>query len=742
MSAYRRPTSRHTGTAAKRAPTQLMAPQRSAGKATTVKLSASPAAASVEPVEPVEPAAAIEHDDVDTSENAAVGSGVRPAAAAPPAKATAPSSKAGAPAPKAAAPAPATPPPATRPASSTRLKAAGGRPGTESRSRRDSRGDSRSESSRQGTARSESSRSKSKTGRVEATPPSSRQRTADKASTRRRGPKAKWPAYVFIGVLAAGIITAFSYHPYQRHLMVKTMDAAKGDPNRLDSALKASDTYLSLVDSDPEQVKSLVANDHGPIEVQIHILTAIKDFPSLVTLAERSDLTPEYRAKVINAAADLYNPGTNASDRLPSRLDEFINDDNANDELAAAAMGLVAKAARPEALASLIRVALDTGSKPARFDAALKSLAIMVDSNNVGQVLPLFSRPDHARVLANAAFCDAVAHVCSTQMDSITALAFGKDADVQPFALNALADHCALPDMPGNEARRTAMAEKVMPLLAKTTPPETLAAALKIVSHMTLAQCVDPVLALAPDIDALNLPGGVNADFLKKCLGQAFIQNTTPDSKKLTEQVIVKLGAALADAKTRTVAAGSLKLITTSEFPSLRLALDQLAAAGDLDSIDALKAIIGTAYGREDVLKAEGDDAATWQAYLAKEHGYANRLSEIRDWIKANGKYMRVADGTKRLQESIAFLQKAADDTKAWVAEPDFLVPLGAAKNDVTDLINDLNMMMQDVKHAIAGAEQGDQAPSPAPAPAAPAAQEPAAGTDQAPPAAPPAAQP
>jgi len=740
MAAYRRPTSRtaNANADAKRAPTQLLPPVRPAGSKTTVKL----ASAQLPPPE-AEELAPNEVPDLDTGMLEAAEpkpltnpfakpvAKPAPAAAAPaPTPAAAPRPLAKAPVPTAPAPAaktlsntkalakttimansktpvknqalaPATPPPAA-PASPHRAN-------TEHRLRR-------AEASAKDTKRSSARLPKGSSKRVVEKKPRGKPRT--------------WPVYVIIAMVVLLVICALCWKPYERHQAVTTMDAAKTDPRRHDAAMQAADTWLALVEKDPAEVDTLVANDHGPLDVQIHLVSAVGLFPRLVTMAERSDITPHDRTLVLAAAAQLYDPTRDATQRLPARLDDLISDDSQPDELAAAAMDLIAKAGRPDALASLVRVAIATSSKPARSNAALQALAGMITNLNVAEVMPLFTSPARARVVANADFCNAVATVCSSEMDRIVALAFGDDAAVRLFALGCLADHCALPDVTGNEARRADLTTRIAPLLTKATPPDVLSPAIRIASHLLLVGTAPQLLAIGPDVDGMSLPGGVNSDLIKKTLGQAFILTATPDDKAHSDQIVTMLGNALADQRTRPIAAGALKLITTStDLPSLRAVLDQLAAAGDPDSMDALKAIVTTAYNRPDVVKSEGDDGAAWLAYLAKDRQLQTRYDGIKNWLKDNGKYLRVADGSRRLQTSIAFLQKAADETKSWVADPDFVAPLVLAKNDVPDLVNDLNMMMADVKHALAGAEQDtDQtssptqpaaaAPTPAPAPA------------------------
>jgi len=750
MAAYRRPSSRtaNANADAKRAPTQLLPPVRPAGSKTTVKL----ASAQLPPPPEAEDVPASEMPDLDGNlpepveprplTNPFAKTVVKPAAPAAAVPIPTP-----APAPRPLAKAPPAPAPAAKSLSNTKALAKTtimaisktpvrnqaiaaatpppAAPATPHRAHTEHRL-RRAESSSKEVKRSSARLPKGSSKRVVEKKPRGKPRT--------------WPVYVIIAMVVLLVICALCWKPYERHQAVKTMDAAKTDPSRHDAAMQAADSWLALVEKDPAEVDTLVANDHGPLDVQIHLVCAVGLFPRLVTMAERSDISPQDRTLVLAAAAQLYDPSRDATQRLPVRLDDLISDDSQPDELAAAAMDLIAKAARPDALASLVRVAISASSKPVRSNAALQALAGMITNLNVAEVMPLFTSPARARVVANADFCNAVATVCSSEMDRIVDLAFGDDAAVRLFALGCLADHCALPDVAGNEARRADLTTRITPLLTKTTPPEVLSPALRIASHLLLVGTAPQLLAIGPDVDGLALPGGVTSDLIKKTLGQAFILSATPDDKAHSDQIVAMLGNALADQRTRPIAAGALKLITSNaDLPSLRAVLDQLATAGDPDSMDALKAIVTTAYNRPDVVKSEGDDGTAWLAYLAKDRQLQTRYDGIKTWLKDNGKYLRVADGSRRLQTSITFLQKAADETKSWVADPDFVAPLVLAKNDVPDLVGDLNMMMQDVKHALAGAEQDtDQtsnptppaAAAPAPAPAdAPADPQPAAAS-------------
>jgi hypothetical protein len=241
-------------------------------------------------------------------------------------------------------------------------------------------------------------------------------------------------------------------------------------------------------------------------------------------------------------------------------------------------------------------------------------------------------------------------------------------------------------------------------VLKKGTDPDELAGAIRAVKRLALSPTVDQLLDLTPDLAVLSLPK-VDGALVSEALGKDFIMVGTDAAKALSDAVVKKLGAALSDTHRRAVAAGALKLVAKSELPSVRAALDQLAAVGDADCVAALKALVGQAYGRPDIVKVNGDRAETWRSWLASEHEQGARIAEVQKWLDANGKFVRVSDGKERLQTSADFLAKAKADIKPWT-EPTWAPPLGVTKEQVAGLSKTVNFTCNEVNKSLAGAKQ------------------------------------
>lgn len=569
------------------------------------------------------------------------------------------------------------------------------------------------------TSGSSRSTSSTKPGAGRAGAASRRQTSAkserhEREATGRRQRKQGSPLpLIIVGtVILAALITALAWKPMQRSHRLHTIDAATTDPSKLDAALAAADEWMALVDQDPREIDQFILHEHGPVAVQVHCAVAAKLYPALVSIAERPSITPADRALALRGAATVYDPERHGSERLPGGMDDWIEDPKASDEVAAAALALIAKADRDDAFATLVRIAGTGATRPARADAALTALAPLVDGSTCGQILRLLSTPAASRVIANAAITDAVARNCNHDLPAVLALAFGKDPAIRTFALTCLS-HCTLIDDPANDEERVSLAAKFHPLLDPKGDAEVLAAAVHACAALELSPCMDDLIALAPSVDGRSLPQDVTSDYLSQVLGERFVLTGTPKSQALTAQLVAKLGAALADGGTRPVAAKALGRITQATTPGLRAALDQLADVGDQASIATLKILVGKTYGRDDLVKASGDDAASWKAMLAREHTVSARVAELGQWLAANGKFNRVADGVERLQASVGYLEKAMADTNAWLNDTTWTPPLGSTREDIEDLDRRLKMLEKDVKPALAGAQQNPTAAEP-----------------------------
>ncbi len=702
------------GTAGTRqAPTRQMDPEQPSGRRTTVK-NAMPQPAAAEPAG--DEAALASNDAMSTpaEPNAAVklNSPATPFSPdAPAAKAAAPpaQARAGAERPSTASAARSSTATAARSATS-----ASSRSSTSTSARRRTSASKSTDSSRQ--AKAERRATGAGSSRVERAPTGRHE--AGAGSSRRGHAKSKKGNRILIiiaAVVLLGVIAALSWTPFQRSRCIKAMDAAIADPAKVEAAMKAADDYLGLVGGDMHAVEATVLAGHGPVAVQIHLAKAIADYHLLVSISERSSITPEDRAGALQAAVDVYTPERDANERLPGGMDDWITDPTSADSVAAAAIALIGKASRDDALQSLLRIAGSKLSKPARVDAACSALAAMTNGATCGQILRLYSGAGAAHAVANAALCDAVEHNCGGELATVLSLAFGEDKSVHAFALACLAD-CHLDDAAKNDDQRVALSRKLHPLLDAKASPDELAGAVKACAGLQLSPCADDLIALAATVDTLNLPLQVNGDFLAHTLGESLLLTGTPASNALTEQLVAKLTAALANQDSRAVIAKALSLITAPATPGLRAALDALAEIGDQASIAALKTLVGRAWSRDDVVKLGGDDSAAWKALLAKDHVDEARASEIKAWVKKNGKYNRVSDGAARLQESADFLDKAMADTTAWLNDANYLPPLGYAHSDIEDMHLNIKMLMKDVKPSLAGAKQESATPAATPA--------------------------
>jgi hypothetical protein len=654
-------------------------------------------------------------------------------------------------APPAAAPAAPAPAPAAPPARPAAAAAAPAAPRSRPTENRDSGKQTARESGKQpsrGREKAVTSRESARSGRDKATRAGGRTTGRDhgkssrvaaaegehKGSSRRVSAKkvlgGNRVMIIVGGVLLLAIIVALSWKPFERSSKLGVMEAAKKDPARMDAALAASDEWLVLADHDPARVQNLVLNNRAPVPVEVHLAQVMEMFPLLVSIAESTSISPEDRALAVHTAASIYNADKFGSERLPGGMDDWVSDANGSDAVAAAALELIGKADRDDAVPTLMRVAITPDSHPARADAAITALAGLVDARTCGQALAIFQGAGEARALANAAFCDAIAHNCGSELDKLLDLAFGKDPKTQAFALTCLG-HCMLSDQTSNDARRTALADKLRPLIDAKTAPDALAGAIHAAASLQLSPLADQFIALGPGIDALALPQGTTSDALAHALGERFILTATDASKALTTKVVASLGTALGTPETRPVAVKALQLITSDQVPGLRAVLDQLAAAGDQPSVACLKTLLDKAYSRTDVVQLCGDDAAAWQRTLASEHTVSDRYNELKTWYKDNSKYHVIADGTARLQESVTYLEAATADTTKWLNDTSWVPPLGATRAEVESFHRDLNQLKGDVKRGLVGSQQHGDAPdagaaatpapadAPAPAPAA-----------------------
>ncbi len=562
-------------------------------------------------------------------------------------------------------------------------------------------------SSRLKAAKSESASRTMRAPSSSRNPATASQRKDVSKSSRRTSAKGKSSRamYIVIGVVVLGAIAAFSWGPFNLGRKISAMDAAKGDATKMDAALKAADDYLGMVGSDPHRVKDVIIAGHGPVEVQIHLAEKAGLLGQLTSIADRSNVTPAQRAAALASATEIYDREKNSGERLPTALAEWAVDTQQPDEVGVAAINLIARAGHEDAVATLGTIASTSGISDARLTAAFEGLSKLLSMESVGYGIALFVGGNRDRALGNAKLKDAVAKSSSGQLEKMLDLAFSDNRELRIWALECLGEHGSLPDTASNDGKRASLAAKFKPLLVKSTPPEELVGALKAVKRLALSPAIDDLLALTPELNVLSLPG-CDASFMSECLGKDFMLKGSDAAKALSDEVVQKLSAVLPDKSKRLVAAGALKLVPIVELPSLRAALDKLAAVGDHECVDAIKSLVGQTYGRADVVKANGDSADAWKKWLAEDHVESDRVAAIGTWYATNSKLTRVSDGKEKLQANNDFIEKAQADVSGWLKNPKWVPPLGATKQPIEEMDKQLKMLHKDVGNALAGAKQ------------------------------------
>ncbi|MBA3707693.1 MAG: hypothetical protein H0W83_02595 [Planctomycetes bacterium] len=559
-----------------------------------------------------------------------------------------------------------------------------------------------STTNRPATGRHPSSTSTSSTGR--------QNKTETGKSSRRTGvkTKSKLPMIIIGSVVVLGVIAALAWSPVTRSMKISKMDAAKTDPSKLDVALAAADEYVQMV-KDPQKVKEVILSGHGPAEVQIRLAKDAELFAQLVSIAERTDITPAQRAAALTAAAEIFSERFR-SERLPLKRDEWAKDPQSTDEVAAASIQLIGKVGGDEVVPMLARIAGTADIAESRLNAALDGMATALTGATVGHAMGLLQGPNRDRVLAHAAIKQAMMKNSSGSLDRLVDFAMSDNQPLKVFALECLGDRAVLADNPENDTKRKNLAGKFHPYLVKGTPPDVLAGLLKAVKRLGLSSTIDDVLALAPDVEGLAQPG-VDKAFLAECLGKDFILVKTPASKALTDDVVAKTTKALDDPKIRPIAAMGLGQIKVADLPGLRPAIEKLAAVGDKDCIEAVKSLVGQTLARADVVKINGDKADVWQKWLAEDKVQFQRVEAIRKWYGENSKFTRISDGKDKLEASKDFIDKAKGEIEGWLKNPKWVPPLGMTKQPITELDTQLKMTGKEVGNSLAGAKQ-DKAPT------------------------------
>ncbi|MBA2482774.1 MAG: hypothetical protein H0V44_19085 [Planctomycetes bacterium] len=571
--------------------------------------------------------------------------------------------------------------PQTKP-SSARIAAQGKRPASSTRNPAPSTGRHATGSSGTGRHKADSSKS------------------ARRSSGKRSG---KLPAIIVGCLVILAVIAVIAWGPVNRSMKIKAMDAAKTDPTKMPEALKAADDFVAMV-QDPARVKEVILGGHGPAEVQIQLAKGAQLFPQLISIAERTETTGPQRAAALNAAAEVYGEKS-VGERLPTKLDEWAKDAQSPDDVASAAIVLVAKVGGDDVVPTLARIAGTADIAETRLTASLDGMAKALTGASVGHAMGLLQGPNRDRVLAHAAIKTAMEKNSGGSLDRLVDFAMSDNQPLRVFALECLGKHAVLADNPDNDAKRRNLSGKFRPYLVKTTPPDVLAGLIKADKKLGLSPTIDDLLVLAADIDTLALPE-VDKAMLAECFGKDFILTKTTTSKQLTEDVLAKLSKSLDNAKLRSVAALALGQVKVPELAGLRPAIDKLAAVGDKDCIDAVKSLVGQTIGRPDVVKVNGDKADAWQKWLAEDKVQFERVNAIKKWYGENSQTTRISDGKDKLGANDEYIKKAKGEIDSWLKNPKWVPPLGMTKKPIEDLNTQLKMTGKEVGTSLAGAKQ------------------------------------
>lgn len=546
----------------------------------------------------------------------------------------------------------------------------------------------------------------------------------------------KW---VVGGVVVVLAVAGLSFNPVRRSMALSALDACK-DPAKAGEAIAAADAYLAVVNNSTSHVQVAIINNRGPVEAQIHLAKTLRLFPALVRISERplSDapgdkspprpelavITQDQRIAALNAATEVFNESANANDLLPDDLAKWAKDPTLKHELAIAAMRLIAKTKPKFANDIFSAVANEAGQDPLRVNAALDGIGELSDVTNLGFAIGLLSSRVADQAITRTALTDKITRFSNADHlpRLIELLNSPKDA-IRAIAIESMGGtNMRLGDTPEHVRRREELGRLITPKLDPATSPVELAAALKAVKALRLTGARDAVLALAPKIKGLALDG-ITEDFIAETLGKSLISpipDAPPvgaDGKKTDaqfaaetvrtngEELIAKLTAGLDKDDTRTVCAKSLSLVTDAKYLGLRASLDKLAEHGTDDTcFSALLVLVSKTYGRDDVARSCGKSLDKWKAFLASDRPRFDRVKEVIDWMAKNGQYQYVKDGKARLAESKDYLAKAQEEFDAWIADKNFVPPLGLTKVAIESLDKDVKMLGLNVRKAWSGA--------------------------------------
>jgi hypothetical protein len=551
---------------------------------------------------------------------------------------------------------------------------------------------------------------------------------------------------VVLGVVLVLVIAAISFNPVRRAIALGKLDATRSDGSAARTA--AADAFMRLVDSNVSIVTAAVVENRGPVDAQIYMAKAVKSFLALTIIAERQIVAPptgggtapeaadatvktvtaEERAAALAAAADVYDAEVNRHSRLPSGLAAWARDLESPRPVADAAVRLIvtAKGNENKDFAPgevLLNAAVTPNQDPERVAAAIAALAELLDATNLNYAFTLLNSRVGDQALGVLA--DKIVKTATPlHLPQIMKLFANPQPAVRAVAIEALGGPgMVLGDTPQGFKEREELGKTLAPKLAPDTPKVELAAAIKAVKGLRLIGARDALLALVPKLDALQLEG-VDGPYMSGVLGKSLIGMTVAaaadDAKSKAEakamsaaadaasgDLITKLIAALDDDASRAVAAAALSLVSNQNYPQLRPALDKLAAHGeDAACFTTLGILTGKVYGREDVVKACGQDLEKWKAQLAKDKAVCDRLREILAYEEVHQSWQNIGDGKhtrKELGEVKDWLAATQVELDALVADKGFIAPIGFTKGQVTEIGHETKEMGKAIRSVWAG---------------------------------------
>ncbi len=526
-----------------------------------------------------------------------------------------------------------------------------------------------------------------------------RRGAARRTQIERKPSKAPW---IIGAVVVLAIAGAIAYGPVRRSMLLSTLDSAEGA-----AAIEAADQWFTFENRRESALRTLISSNRGPFAAQLYLAKSAQSLATIVALIERGDLTTEQLAETLNTGVEIFSNDRDAKVRQPRGLAEWAekHEDRA---VANAALALLVRFAavdvdREKTSALLARIAADPAQDPLRSEAALNGLATLLNNATLGHALGLLRGSAVDLVLAHEGLLAAIrSNVRAGHIVELMGLLDNEHEGVRALALACMA-RITLPESTDPALRRD-LGARVAAKLVASTPAKELAAALLAVKNLRLVGASDAVLALAAQRETLALPG-IDDSFWIFCLGEAFIL-TKPESARITsEAIIARLAESVNDPALRPIAAGALGLIRDPGFLSLRPGMDALAAhLDDPVCFTALTTLVGKTYGRDDVLKACGDDPQRWAAFLAQDRPRFLRLAEMRTFVDANRSTQRISDGKAKLGVIKDFLDKAREELQGWLDAKDFVAPLGLTRNQVDGIFKSVQELNVSVRKAYSGA--------------------------------------